>query len=452
MAREQPSSVNAGNIENFSISSNQGSGAVDLSPGVTEFRYYESVLSNTVTATAAIVETGFESSGNGSVSSQGLLDGLPIRGGERTDISIVDSTRDKNKLTFTDGLYVNRVRDGDPGTSKDVYFLDFSSKEFFGNDQTRVTKRYEGRISDNVEKILRETLKTNQTLNVDSTAIDYNFYGNDRKPFYICTWLASKSVPQLAGAGGNSGNSVGGAAGYLFYQTRDSLNFKSIDMLLSTSPVKKYIYTNTVGTPEGYDGSVLSYSIERDIDLHQNLSLGTYNNRTIFYDPVSFNYVVKDYNIAEQDGKISTAGKSSQEAGKLVSREFIQSPSRLMSSVLDIGYNPPGSNQSAQLENWSQNMGTTNFDGPRTMVQSVMRYNQLFTIQTNITIAGDFSIRAGDMIQCDFPELKGGKNTEINKQSSGSYLVAHVCHRITPSETFTTLSLVRDSYGRSQYS
>ena len=32
-------------------------------------------------------------------------------------------------------------------------------------------------------------------MNIDSTAIDYNFIGNDRKPLYVCTWLASKSVP-----------------------------------------------------------------------------------------------------------------------------------------------------------------------------------------------------------------------------------------------------------------
>ena len=39
-----------GNIEEFKISSNFGDYAVDLSGGVVEFRYYESVLSNTITA------------------------------------------------------------------------------------------------------------------------------------------------------------------------------------------------------------------------------------------------------------------------------------------------------------------------------------------------------------------------------------------------------------------
>ena len=31
-------------------------------------------------------------------------------------------------------------------------------------------------------------------IGIDATAGNYNFYGNDRKPFYILTWLASKAI------------------------------------------------------------------------------------------------------------------------------------------------------------------------------------------------------------------------------------------------------------------
>ena len=82
------------------------------------------------------------------------------------------------------------------------------------------------------------------------------------------------------------------------------------------------------------------------------------------------------------------------------------------------------------------------------MVQSVMRYNQLFSIQTNITIPLDLSIKAGDLITCEFPELKGSPNKGSNDESGGIYMVAHVCHRVTPEESFSSLSLVRDSFGK----
>ena len=84
------SSASASNINKLTISSNTGGGGVDISAIVPEFNYYESVLSNVITASMVVAETGFESSGNDAIASQGLLDGLPIRGGERVDISITD--------------------------------------------------------------------------------------------------------------------------------------------------------------------------------------------------------------------------------------------------------------------------------------------------------------------------------------------------------------------------
>ena len=101
-----------------------------------------------------------------------------------------------------------------------------------------------------------------------------------------------------------------------------------------------------------------------------------------------------------------------------------------------------------QLENQKSERGVPNFKAEDTMVQSIMRYNQLFSVKTQITIAGDFSIRAGDLIECDFPELAGAQLSNINDQSRGIYMVAHVCHRNTPDGCFSSLGLVRDSYGK----
>ena len=93
-------------------------------------------------------------------------------------------------------------------------------------------------------------------IDVDDTAGNYNFYGNDRKPFYILTWLASKSIPSSSG----QGTGLGGAAGFMFYQTKDGHFLKSIDNLLDQSAKKTYVYTGSIGLPddEDYDGKILS--------------------------------------------------------------------------------------------------------------------------------------------------------------------------------------------------
>ena len=200
MTKTHNAPESAGNIVKFRVSSNFKGYAVDLAAGVVDFRYYESVLSNNVTATATCVETGYN---DGSNVSQSTVDGLPIRGGERTDFVIEDVYG--NELELEEGLYVNRIRDVSPDTKKDLYFLDFATREFFANEQTRVVKKYEGNIGDNVEKILKDVLKVTTDIDIDNTAVPYNFIGNDKKPFYICTWLASKSIPEVTSEDGKSG-------------------------------------------------------------------------------------------------------------------------------------------------------------------------------------------------------------------------------------------------------
>ena len=135
----QNSPDQAANIIKFKISSNFGDGAIDMSGGVVDFYYYESVLSNHVTTTLTMMETGFETDSKGKPkASKGLIDSLPIRGGERVDFTIEDNYG--NELKVDEGLYVNRLRDVDAGTSQDIYFIDLASREYFANEQTRVTK------------------------------------------------------------------------------------------------------------------------------------------------------------------------------------------------------------------------------------------------------------------------------------------------------------------------
>ena len=461
MTKTHNAPESAGNIESFRISSNFTEYAVELRAGVVDFRYYESVLSNNVTATATCVETGYSDGESEEGESQSTVDGLPIRGGERTDIKIVDVYG--NELELEEGLYVNRIRDVNPDTTKDVYFLDFASREFFANEQTRVVKRYEGNIGDNIEKILKDVLKVTTDIEIDNTAVPYNFIGNDRKPFYICTWLASKSIPEVTSEDGKSG--TGGSSGYLFFQTRDGYHFKSIDKIFSGDAKKRYIFNNSTQTPENFDARILTYDINSDVDLGKNLMMGMYNNRSIFFNPLSFSYEVRSFpevNVPTVEGQIveedttvlsneqylaKTENAGSESVGELVKEEFRQSPTRLMSFVLDTGVMPSGVDSQEQLNNWSNDKKKDNYAVRDTMVQSVMRYNQLFTVKTEITIPGDFSIKAGDLVECHFPKLAGDEVKDVNPETKGIYMVASVCHRITPNSTTSSLSLVRDSFG-----
>ena len=446
----------AGDIKKFQVfkAEDNSKDFVDFSAACVEFSYYEDVLSNSITATATIVETGLADSK--SVEYKGSLDNLPIRGGEPVNLTIEDNQVNPTQLRFAgrsdNELYVNRIRGVDPGTQKDVWFMDLCSRELLTNEQVRVIKRYDGKISNNVKKILTESLggdakkdkwglMTQKNVEVDDTAVNYNFIGNDRKPFYVCTWLASKSIPTLSV---NGKNSLSSAAGYFFYETYEGFKFKSIDKLLEGKAIKKYIFTNTPELPKNYDAKILSVDIEKDVDLQQNLTMGAYSNRTIFFDVVNFDYFVRDWGIDKTKDKVVSAGKKT--LGDGVAPEFTSSPSRIMSRVLDIGSLPSGNTAAEQLE--QSDKTTPTFDSRNTLVQSAMRYNQLFSIKTHVTIAGDFSLRAGQVIHCDFSQLSVDQNKETNKETGGKYLIVSVCHRMTPEDCYSRLTLVRDTFGR----
>jgi hypothetical protein len=447
-------STRTGNIREFKIfQAKNGGNSADASGVVVDIKYYENILSNTVSLSAIITETG--ESQDKKLGNKGMLDGLPIRGGEPATIVIED--HEGNKLEFKNDskLYVNRIRNVIPGTQKDVYSLDFSSRELFANEQSRVVKRYDGKVSENVKKILEEAtsgsvgIKTKKTVTVDDSN-SYNFIGNDKKPFYVCTWLASKAAPDS--------KEKGGTAGYLFYETHDGFNFRSIDLLFQQEPKGNYLYSNTDEKPQEYSGKIITYDINRDIDLQNNLLMGTYSNRTLFFDFYAMNYQVRNFNVdssgpakSKEGGsknKIVTGGKDDIDS---VADEFRQPISRLMNKVLDVGTLPSGKDIDEQLKKWKDNPEQATFDAADIMVQSLMRYNQLFSIKINIMIAGDFSLRAGDLIHCEFPELSVDPNTKVNRRSGGIYMIASLCHNITPRETYTSLTLVRDTFGRKSF-
>ena len=159
-----------------------------------------------------------------------------------------------------------------------------------------------------------------------------------------------------------------------------------------------------------------------------------YANSSIYFDYVDMKYQVRDYSISDQKEKIENAGKQDLD---WTATEFSRAPSRLLNHVQDIGTLPSGKTPQAQLKEWKNQPNKPTFDAYNAMVQTFMRYNQLFTIKTDVIIAGDFSLRAGDLIYCDFAQLSAEHNKEVNKQTGGIYMIASLCHRITREDCYT---------------
>ena len=62
-------------------------------------------------------------------------------------------------------------------------------------------------------------------------------------------------------------------------------------------------------------------------------------------------------------------------------------------------------------------------------------------------IDADLSLSAGDLVFCKFPETSKKPSVTGSTKDSGIYMIADLCHYSTPTQAFTGLNLVRDSYG-----
>jgi len=429
------------NITKFDLFSNDGKKSCSLLGGAVELSYYESIFENSIKITTTIVDTGNAlPADDGTEGFVELIDGLKIGGGEKIELEFEDNFKTKLKLSGDKALYLNQLRNTVEDTSSKVktFTIDASSKEFFDNElvSKRVIRRYDGKISESIRKILTQVLGTPKELDIDETENKYNFIGTTKKPFWTITWLAKKSVPQKVGKKGK-------AAGFLFFETYDGFKYKALDILFSQQWKKKYIYNNLPKLPVGYDGKILNPPVfNTNIHLQPKMMMGTYNTQHKQFNFLNSEYELKalGYVRQEEDEGIKPAGQEFNFVNKI----FTEEPSRITYNMSDVGGLPSGVNLKEQLKRSKD----TNLERQSITNQANMRYNQLGTIQVQIMIVGDFSLRAGDMIYCDFPELSSKPNQRESSKMSGIYMIADICHRINARGTLTSLNLIRDSYGK----
>jgi len=407
---------------------------IDISRGLVELLYHESLLENSVKVTATFVDTGYrENEDNTGVFEE---DGLDIQGGEKVYLKLEDDL--ENVLNFgTDDyqLRILRVPNNIEHTQKTAVTIELCTKEYILNEleDYYITKRYDGKISDSVTKILKEVLQTPKKLFIEETINNFNFLGHVEKVFHKLVWLAKRSVPNLPGIKGQS-------AGFFFYETSDGFNYKSIDSLLKQKPKRKLIFNNTTLTPEDYDANILNSPVfSPTIDVMKKLRLGTYDNKLVTFDLYTNDYKEKLLD-ADENSAAELAGKKLPK----IPEEF-KIPSRRSTALRDTGVLPPGNTLSVQLEKAKE----TNFEIEDILNQSFMRYNQLFAVRTSITIYSDLELRAGDIIFCDFPELSSKANQIISNKKSGKYLIVDLTHYVSPNgPSYTKCNIVRDSYYR----
>ena len=423
----QPATISKADV----VSNSDTEKTASLVNGVVRLTYFESILQDSIKASLV-----FSDAGN-AIDGKSVIEGLPLVGTEDFKLEMKDNNDEKLKVNMVVNSMTPLYEDG----SKNVINLNLVSEEFLRNEmgESRCRSRFNGNISDNIEKIFKDRLKTKKPLDIERTSNDYNFLGNSRKPYYMLNLLSKQSIPE----GGEDGS-----AGFLFFETADGYQFKSIDKLFDKEQKKSYVFNNSTdakeGIPAGYDGKILQHQADSSINVQSKMNMGAYKTKLVMFDPYNCKYVVdeKTADEAVEKKKVKLAGK-----GLPVFNEKFKTPTkdftRTTFMMIDSGTLPSGATEEQIKENQKDN-----FKAAQTLNQAIRRYNQLFSSMMQITIAGDFSLHAGDVIFVDIFSVKGEKDDTVNKESGGLYIIADLCHYVDSAGTYTKLNLARDSFGR----
>ena len=372
--------------------------------------YYESLDSPTIALTVTFIDIDQVISREG------------ITGGEYIDVTVKIGGFDDFKLTSEKHkLMLNSVRNVITETNKQIATLEFITVESIINETARVNKKYAGNVTGTVKQLLKTDTKgiqTSKNLESDEAANSYAFVGNLKRPFDTIQWLCPKTQSSTKNFG------------FLFFETLDGYNFKSIEKLLDQESVR---YTHTDRPVEG-SFKIIQNNLNQTNDIGMNLRLGMYANRTTYVDIENQNVDIVDFDITQLDLKKPV---------KLLDG-IEKHPTRLMLRVNDYGVSQKGSKKEDTVPE-SELAVYQN--------KSYIRNNVLFSQSLQISIPINPDLRAGNVIDVRLPVKKGdgssGESEQGDEKSndpSGRYLISELRHLLGGGKSETQLTLIRDVF------
>jgi len=412
----------------------------DIKALVREINIYESVFSSVLQATLLIEDIG-----------QNLIGNLPLMGQELVEIVI-----DSGSKTYNLGFYLYRIDARTMQEKSQIYVMNCMSLEGMRNENYRICERVDGiKAEDLVEDILKRDGFTGKKVDVDETNEPFDMYIPNWRIFDFFQWMSKRSVPAY------KKDSVG----FLFYETFDGFNFKSIDNLFDQSQYPdnsityKYFQANMKSTDKGLDDQdkyrIMNFSAPKMFDLYDDLRRGAFSHDSIYLD--INRRVYRTFRTTADD---FWDNSSHLEKAKPYVTGGNETPTQLLGRSSRTIYRPSvlgnyGPWKTEVIDNIDQSTGQRGFKDwidpvNKDFEKSLYRYYFLEYSQLDVAVPGDLEVRSGNVINVSIPTTTQpiGKKIEEDTRFSGKYFVTAVKHTIlNRSELRTNITLARDSYG-----
>ena len=396
------------------ITSNTTGDKIDITSGFSFLEYHENIFSDTNKMSYGFVDTG-----------SNILDGtvkekLPLYNSEDIEFVFADGNDVELKVKFV----VDENFVADHNSTNSSVLLKCISEESLQNEceESKVKDSYQGTIADHVKSLLTNNLKTKKNIKVDN-GTNYNYIGNNHKPIYVINWLSKHDTDDKKGK----------TAGFLFFETSEGFQYRSIDKLLSQKPKRSLIMTDSVEyNDRSYGGKIMEVNFANQTNALTKLRSGI-KSELITFDPRDRTF-----------NKKSKTEKSDANSGKnfaKFNKKFASCVTRTTFMMNDTGSQPGGKNKQQIRKNSKKN-----FEADVILNQAITRYNEIDAQQSTVVIPGDFTLHAGDNIFIDINSLS---NLDlVDGYAGGKYMIVSLTHRMESNGVFTKLNISRDKFLR----
>lgn len=385
---------------------------------ISEVNIYEDLFGATVSAQIVINDT------------KNQIANFPITGHEYVRLSFRKPNADYIAVRLRIYKISNREQEKE---RYQVYILHCVDNAEFVNARTRVSKAYKQMLISDIAEDVQTQFLGSPFVNIEATQNLHHIIPAQWSPFKTMNFLAARA-----------NSAVYKGANYVYFQTVDGFNFRSIESLCDTEPSITYLSQpaniRDLSVVEGYKPRTLetdtiaiqSYKIVNNYDSLGNINAGMYSSRLLWLDLRNQQYGEKDFSYPESYPDYIHVEKN----------VVVQGESKLWTSKSDFNSAPYGA-----FKLYSVGQPEQQNHSDKWLLSRISQMSQLENVRMHLTVPGDSNCRVGDIANILLPSPEPLINNQLvyEKHIQGRYLVTSVCHRLTTKAYFTDLEVVKDS-------
>jgi hypothetical protein len=397
---------------------NSGGQVVDLRKVFVEIQIYQDIYSSVMSGNIT-VNDGHD-----------IFSNFYLCGNEFLQVSIDKPTLDR-PLEKIFRVYKTTAR-SPSSDSGQVFVLHFCSEEMIHSNSKLVSKAYKSqKTSDIVIDVLANELKVDESKVsiIEQTSGVYDLVVPRYRPLETIQWVTSRSY--------DASNKYC----YFFYENRDGYNFRSYNSLIKQKPYKKLKYEiKTVDQdPAVNKDSIDKFTIKNDFDILSSLSNGSFASKLLTIDIFDQSFDVTNYSLEqiEASNNLLNKYKPVNALKNADNRSITQSYDSYFLTYIE--QNDNSKKRENEIVKW--------------LMQRTIHIALLHNFRIEIVIPGDILLKAGDIVEYEFPKFEGAsqKGKALDEYRTGKYLVTAVNHKFLggDGESFeSVVELVSDSVSK----